>query len=83
MAVNDSYYIWGAMGAPMGGFKDSGIGRRHGPEGIRKYTEVQSIQINQTRWQVNSGETALAINERLAELLAWGLKVWRHIPFIR
>lgn len=83
VAINDSYYIWGAMGAPMGGFKHSGIGRRHGPDGIRKYTEPQSIQINQTRWQINSGETALAVNERLAKLLVRALKIWRHIPFLR
>jgi len=27
----------------MGGMKDSGIGRRHGSEGIWKYTETQTI----------------------------------------
>ncbi|MGH3389850.1 MAG: succinic semialdehyde dehydrogenase, partial [Actinomadura sp.] len=29
--------------APMGGMKQSGIGRRHGAEGLLKYTEVQTI----------------------------------------
>ena len=29
--------------APMGGFKDSGLGRRHGAEGILKYTEAQTV----------------------------------------
>ena len=29
----------------MGGFKDSGLGRRHGAEGIRKYTEAQTIAV--------------------------------------
>ena len=32
-----------ASGAPMGGMKDSGLGRRHGSEGILKYTEVQTV----------------------------------------
>jgi succinate-semialdehyde dehydrogenase/glutarate-semialdehyde dehydrogenase len=27
----------------MGGMKDSGLGRRHGSEGILKYTEAQTI----------------------------------------
>ena len=27
----------------MGGFKDSGLGRRHGSEGILKYTETQNV----------------------------------------
>jgi aldehyde dehydrogenase (NAD+)/succinate-semialdehyde dehydrogenase/glutarate-semialdehyde dehydrogenase len=29
--------------APMGGMKQSGVGRRHGAEGLLKYTEVQTI----------------------------------------
>ena len=27
----------------MGGMKDSGLGRRHGAEGLHKYTESQTI----------------------------------------
>ena len=27
----------------MGGMKDSGMGRRHGAEGILKYTEAQTV----------------------------------------
>jgi succinate-semialdehyde dehydrogenase/glutarate-semialdehyde dehydrogenase len=83
VAVNDTYVSWAAMGAPMGGFKDSGIGRRHGPDGIRKYTEPQTISTNRTFWQIGSGETPLAINERLADALTWLLKIWRRIPFLR
>ncbi|HWJ82308.1 MAG TPA: succinic semialdehyde dehydrogenase [Nocardioides sp.] len=33
----------GSIEAGMGGMGDSGIGRRHGAEGIRKYTESQTI----------------------------------------
>lgn len=33
----------GSIEAPMGGMGDSGLGRRHGAEGIRKYTESQTI----------------------------------------
>ena len=29
----------------MGGWKDSGLGSRHGPDGIRKYTKRQSLMI--------------------------------------
>ncbi len=35
----------GSIEAPMGGMGASGIGRRHGAEGIRKYTEAQTIAI--------------------------------------
>lgn len=42
--VNECYAAtWASMGAPMGGMKDSGMGRRHGAEGILKYTEAQTV----------------------------------------
>jgi succinate-semialdehyde dehydrogenase/glutarate-semialdehyde dehydrogenase len=31
------------MGTGMGGIKGSGLGRRHGSEGILKYTESQNV----------------------------------------
>lgn len=42
--INDGYAAaWASMAAPMGGMKASGLGRRHGAEGIRKYTEAQNV----------------------------------------
>ncbi|MBD1540210.1 succinate-semialdehyde dehydrogenase (NADP(+)) [Arthrobacter sp. S1_S22] len=42
--VNDGYSAaWASHDAPMGGMKDSGVGRRHGREGILKYTEAQTV----------------------------------------
>ena len=42
--VNDAYgAAWASVDAPMGGFGDSGVGRRHGAEGLLKYTEPQTI----------------------------------------
>ena len=44
--VNEGYVAtWGSVGAPMGGMKDSGLGRRHGAEGITKYTESQTVSV--------------------------------------
>lgn len=34
---------WASTDAPMGGMKESGLGRRHGREGIRKYTDAQTV----------------------------------------
>ena len=46
VGVNDGYAAaWTAVGAPMGGMKQSGIGRRHGAEGLRKYTEEQNVAV--------------------------------------
>ncbi|WP_231183204.1 succinic semialdehyde dehydrogenase [Haladaptatus sp. DYF46] len=44
VGINDPYHAtWASVDAPMGGMKDSGIGRRHGREGMRKYTESQTV----------------------------------------
>ncbi|MDF8263152.1 succinic semialdehyde dehydrogenase [Luteipulveratus flavus] len=44
--VNDGYIAaWASNGAPMGGMRQSGVGRRHGAEGIHKYTEVQTVAV--------------------------------------
>lgn len=42
--VNEAFAAaWGSIDAPMGGMGDSGLGRRHGAEGILKYTEAQTV----------------------------------------
>ncbi|WP_254532248.1 succinic semialdehyde dehydrogenase [Natrinema gelatinilyticum] len=44
VCVNDAYISgWAAVDAPMGGFGDSGLGRRHSPEGVRRYLESRTI----------------------------------------
>lgn len=42
--INEGYGAsWASVRAPMGGMGDSGLGRRHGDEGLLKYTESQTI----------------------------------------
>lgn len=42
--LNEGYAAaWGSTAAPMGGMGKSGIGRRHGAEGLLKYTEPQTV----------------------------------------
>ncbi|WP_049567264.1 succinic semialdehyde dehydrogenase [Streptomyces sp. SBT349] len=42
--INEGYgAAYASVRAPMGGMGDSGLGRRHGAEGILKYTEAQTI----------------------------------------
>lgn len=64
VCVDEGYApAWGTTAGPMGGVGASGVGRRHGPDGLLKYTEPQQIVttrfmnldaprgIPQSRWQ--------------------------------
>ncbi|MFI0979969.1 succinic semialdehyde dehydrogenase [Streptomyces sp. NPDC021093] len=42
--INEGYSpAYASVRAPMGGMKESGLSRRHGSEGILKYTEAQTV----------------------------------------
>ena len=43
--VNDVLAHYNVLEIPMGGWKHSGIGYRHGPGGIRKYCRTESITV--------------------------------------
>jgi acyl-CoA reductase-like NAD-dependent aldehyde dehydrogenase/choline dehydrogenase-like flavoprotein len=43
--VNDAQVNYAALELPMGGWKASGLGSRHGPDGIRKYARRQSLLV--------------------------------------
>jgi len=45
VCVNDAQVNYTALNLPMGGWKTSGLGTRHGAAGIRKYTKVQSLLV--------------------------------------
>jgi acyl-CoA reductase-like NAD-dependent aldehyde dehydrogenase len=46
VCVNDAMMNYAALELPMGGWKESGLGSRHGAGGIRKYTRQQSILVS-------------------------------------
>ena len=79
--VNEAYIAaWASVDAPMGGFKESGLGRRHGAEGIRQYTECQTIAVQHG--------LALALprgaaGERTSRVVTDVLRVLRWIPGLR
>jgi succinate-semialdehyde dehydrogenase / glutarate-semialdehyde dehydrogenase len=42
--INEAYGAsFGSLDGPMGGMRESGLGRRQGPEGIHRYTEPQTV----------------------------------------
>lgn len=48
--VNEGYgAAWASVDAPMGGFRASGLGRRHGKEGLLKYTEIKNVAVQRVQ----------------------------------
>ena len=42
--INEAFSAtFGSVDSPMGGMRDSGVGRRQGAEGIHRYTESQTV----------------------------------------
>ncbi len=79
--VNEAYAAaWASVDAPMGGVKDSGLGRRHGVEGIQKYTEPRTVAVQHlTPVSELPGLSA----ERTARILSKGLALMFRIPGLR
>jgi len=74
--VNDAYAAaWGSIDGPMGGMGDSGLGRRHGADGLLKYTEPQTVAHQRLR---GFSPPAGIDWERWAGILTTLLRIWRR-----
>jgi len=71
---------WGSVDSPMGGMKASGLGRRHGREGILKYTETQTVA---TQSLMLIGPNRFLPPERYAKTMTVILKLMKAIPGLR
>ncbi len=79
--VNEAYAAaWGSVDAPMGGWKESGVGRRHGGEGIRRFTEAQTIAVQRG---LPLAAPAWLGQERYSRAMAAVLRWLRRIPGLR
>jgi succinate-semialdehyde dehydrogenase/glutarate-semialdehyde dehydrogenase len=79
--VNDAYSAtWGSTDLPMGGFKESGLGRRHGAEGILKYTEAQSVAVQKGMALAAPPELG---EEKFSSLMSGALRLLRRVPGLR
>jgi acyl-CoA reductase-like NAD-dependent aldehyde dehydrogenase len=67
VVVNDCVANYMALEAPMGGWKTSGIGVRHGPSGIRKYCKTQTIMLS--RFVMKKDLYMFPYSKRTSELL--------------
>jgi acyl-CoA reductase-like NAD-dependent aldehyde dehydrogenase len=73
VCVNDAQLNYFALELPMGGWKTSGMGQRHGAQGIRKYARQQSLLI--TRLAPKKDIHMFPYKARTTNLLAKGLKL--------
>ncbi|MBB4682894.1 succinic semialdehyde dehydrogenase [Amycolatopsis jiangsuensis] len=65
-----------AKGTPSGGVKNSGVGARHGDQGLLKYTDVQNVAV--LKKQVMSPRPGQAY-EKYVEGMLSGLKMMRRL----
>ena len=79
--VNEGYAAtWASVDAPMGGFKQSGLGRRHGRHGIQKYTEEQTISIQ----RLLPLAPPPPMSQKLwVRLMTYALRLLRRVPGVR
>jgi len=69
VCVDDAAVNYFALAAPMGGVKESGIGVRHGAEGIRKFTTPQTIVLS-PRWMPRREPQMYPFSARRTRLLS-------------
>jgi succinate-semialdehyde dehydrogenase/glutarate-semialdehyde dehydrogenase len=70
--INEPYgAAFGSMAAPMGGMRESGLGRRQGAEGVLRYTETQSVG---TQRGLALGPSYGLSEETHAKLMTLGLR---------
>ena len=73
--INEGYAAaWGSIDAPMGGVGESGLGRRHGTEGLLKYTEAQTLARQRL---MNIGPPANVSQESFAKVMTIALRAMK------
>ena len=79
--VNEAYAAtWASADAPIGGMKESGLSRRHGAEGILKYTESQTVAVQRG---LPLAPLPWMPEERYAQTMGGLLKLIRRVPGLR
>ncbi|MBI5958084.1 MAG: aldehyde dehydrogenase family protein [Chloroflexi bacterium] len=79
-SINRTQFVIGTPSLPSGGVKDSGIGRRNGPEGLMRFVRTQSI-LTDRLWIAKPILTQL--DPTLFRLLKIQRVLRRWIPFLR
>jgi len=73
VCVNDALLNYYALELPMGGAKASGMGYRHGPGGIRKFTQHQALLIS--KYHLKRDVHMYPYRSRTSRLLQRGMRL--------
>jgi succinate-semialdehyde dehydrogenase/glutarate-semialdehyde dehydrogenase len=82
VSINRPSLIWGASAAPMGGQKASGLGRRGGPDGLRRFVSSQTIVTDHTPASLLP-PALMHFTPRVRVLVSLRRKLLRFLPFLR
>ncbi|GAB3691069.1 succinic semialdehyde dehydrogenase [Corynebacterium nasicanis] len=75
--INEGFAAaWASVDAPMGGWKQSGVGRRHADEGLLKFTEARTVAVQ--RLVPISGPADLS-HQAYARTLTTALRLGRRL----
>jgi len=74
VCVNDAAVNYLALELPMGGWKESGLGVRHGAAGLRKYTRQQAVMT--MRVPLKREIHFFPYNARVTNLITRGIKLF-------
>jgi succinate-semialdehyde dehydrogenase/glutarate-semialdehyde dehydrogenase len=78
--INEAYAATWASAAPMGGWKQSGLERRHGRHGILKYTDPQTVSVERV---LNIGTPPFLSHGQYAAVMTQAVRMLKHVPGIR
>lgn len=77
VTVNEGFSAsFASHDAPMGGMKTSGVGRRHGRQGLLKYTQPQTIAVQRV---IGIAPIGKQTNQAFAKLVTGLLGIWNRI----
>lgn len=77
--INTTHWIFGTPDLPMGGVKNSGLGRRGGPEGLLRFVKTQSVLVDNLLFQKPS---LVRIDGLLLKGALLIRKIRRAFPFL-
>ncbi len=78
--VNEAYAATWASAAPMGGWKQSGLGRRHGRDGLVKYTEPQTVAAEHL---LSIGTPPFLQHGQYAAVMTQAVRLLKYVPGIK